>query len=104
MRMNRNYMSGAAKRKKEAAELERLTRRHSNVSSFSKYKEQSSLQSDIVETQDTLCRLLIPLSVEHGGSVESSVPSVRKVAGLNSTLAATQGPWASPSLAVACGA
>jgi|SRR6218665_383358 len=33
-----------------------------------------------------------------------SVPSVRKVAGLNTTLAAMKGPWASPSLAVACSA
>jgi len=37
-----------------------------------------------------------------GGSMVGSVPSVGKVAGLNSTLAATWGPRASPSLVVAC--
>ena len=31
-----------------------------------------------------------------------SLPSVRKVAGSNPTLATTLGPWASPSLVVAC--
>ena len=42
--------------------------------------------------------------VGHGGSVVSSVPCVRMVAGSNPTLAATKGPWASPSLTVACSA
>ena len=37
-------------------------------------------------------------------SVVDLVPSVWKVAGSNPTLAATEGPWASPSLAVACSA
>ena len=35
------------------------------------------------------------------GSVVGSVPCVQKVAGLNPTLAASQGPLASPSLVVA---
>ena len=37
-----------------------------------------------------------------GGAVVSSVPYDRRVAGSNPTLAAAQGPWASPSLAIAC--
>jgi len=40
----------------------------------------------------------------HCGSVVGSVPCVWKVADLNSTLASTLGPWASPSLAVTCSA
>ena len=43
-----------------------------------------------------------PIEVGRGGSLVSSVPFVRRVAGSNPTLVATYGPWASPSLAVAC--
>ena len=39
-----------------------------------------------------------------GGSLLDSSPFVRRVAGSNPALAATQGPWASPSLTVASGA
>src|SRR6218665_1379249 len=42
--------------------------------------------------------------VRHGGSLVDSSPFVRRVTGSNPALAATLGPWASPSLAVACGA
>jgi len=38
--------------------------------------------------------------VGHDGSVVRSVPCVRRVADSNATLAPTQGPRASPSLAV----
>jgi len=40
--------------------------------------------------------------VRFGGSLVDWMPFVRRVVGSNSTLAATFGPWASPSLAVAC--
>ena len=40
--------------------------------------------------------------VGRGGVLVESLPFDRRVAGSNSALAATQGPWASPSLAVAC--
>jgi len=47
-------MSGAAKRKKEATELERLAK-HPKVSSFfQSQRAQSSLQSDIDETHESL--------------------------------------------------
>ena len=39
-----------------------------------------------------------------GGLVVKSASCVRRVAGSNSTQAATYGPWASPSLTVACSA
>ena len=62
-RMPRNYMSGAAKRKKEAAELEMLAK-HSKVSSFfQSHEAQSSLQSDIVETQDNIASFYSPTDV-----------------------------------------
>ena|SRR6218665_990860 len=38
------------------------------------------------------------------GTLEDSTPFVRKVAGSNPALAVMYGPWASPSLAIACGA
>ena len=41
----------------------------------------------------SLYLLLFPVKVWHGGSVVSSVPSVRRVAGSNPTLAATWGPF-----------
>jgi|SRR6218665_3819812 len=39
--------------------------------------------------------------LKHGDSVLGSVPSVQNVAGSNPTLAATYGPWASPSQTIA---
>ena len=42
--------------------------------------------------------------VGRGGSLVDSTPFVRRVVGSNPALAATYGPWASPSLAVACDA
>jgi len=42
--------------------------------------------------------------VECGGSLVDSMPSIRRVVGSNHTLVVMQGTWASPSLAVACGA
>ena len=42
--------------------------------------------------------------VERSGSVVGLVPLVRRVAGSNPALAAKYGPWASLSLAIACGA
>ena len=42
--------------------------------------------------------------VGHGDSLVDSLLFVRRVVGLNLALAATEGPWASPSLAVARGA
>ena len=39
----------------------------------------------------------------HGGSLVDLTPVVQRVAGSNLALAATWGPWASPSLTVACG-
>jgi len=43
-------------------------------------------------------------NVGRGGPLVDSTPFVPRVMGLNPALAATQGPWASPSLTVACGA
>ena len=45
-----------------------------------------------------------PLFVRRGGALVESMPLDRRVAGLNPALAATQRPWASHSLAVACSA
>ena len=38
------------------------------------------------------------------GALVESMPFVRRVMGSTPALAATHGPWASPSLTVACGA
>ena len=38
-----------------------------------------------------------------GGALVESTPLVRRVMGSTPALAATQGPWASPSLTIACG-
>ena len=48
--------------------------------------------------------LLWLLLVGHGGALVESMPFDHRVAGSNSALAAMLGPWASPSLAVACSA
>ena len=42
--------------------------------------------------------------VRHGGLLVDSMPFIRRAVGSNPALATTWGPWASPSLAVACGA
>jgi len=39
--------------------------------------------------------------VGSGGSLVDLTPFIRRIAGSNPTVAATYGPWASPSLAVA---
>ena len=58
--------------------------------------------SDHLKPNLTLSQILS--YVGRGDSVVSSAPRMWKVAGSNPTLAATHGPWASPSLAIACSA
>ena len=57
-----------------------------------------SNQNAVVEVMMMMMMMMI---VERGGSVVGVMPCTRKAAGSNPTLAATQGPLASPSLAVA---
>ena len=45
--------------------------------------------------------MIVTIMLGPGGTVECTVPSVWMVAGSNPTLAATLGPWASRSLAIA---
>ena len=67
-----------------------------------------SIKIYIAPLQDTYSEALPTQAkrknVGHGGSGVSLVPCIWRVAGSNPTLAATYGPWASPSLVVACSA
>ena len=48
--------------------------------------------------------MVLTQNVGRGGALVESKPFDRMVVGSNPALAAMQGPWASPQLAVACGA
>src|SRR6218665_586811 len=54
-----------------------------------------------VSSPTSNCHKKVPVNVGHDGALAESMPFDRRFVGPNPALAATLGPWASPSLTVA---
>src|SRR6218665_1713286 len=61
------------------------------------------MERELQGLEDKFSAAQVSFSFDCGSLVEST-PFVRRVVSSNPALATTEGPWASPSLAVACGA